>query len=152
MNTATVTPELLAFTGPLAIEAAQKGDGKSLPKFDMTAYTGGLLQLAGWYYPVVVDLDGLQLPESLPILKDHQASEPVGHGSARVVKGELFAQGVLSVPGEIRERITESAKSGFPWQASIGAKPLVRRRIQAGEKIRVNGKVSARSKGDEACC
>ena len=45
------------------LEASAPGTdgGKPTPRrFQMTAYTGGPMQLAGWRYPVVVDLAGLQ--------------------------------------------------------------------------------------------
>ena len=44
------------------LEAAQAPEGaKPAPRrFAMTAYTGGPMQLAGWRYPVVVDLSGLK--------------------------------------------------------------------------------------------
>ncbi|MBU4400468.1 MAG: hypothetical protein KKE86_14180 [Planctomycetes bacterium] len=54
---------LLSEPGTLVIEAAADGetatDGKPrLPRFSMVAYTGGPMRVAGWRYPVVVDLAG----------------------------------------------------------------------------------------------
>ena len=38
-------------------------DGKPpLPRFTMVAYTGGPMRIAGWRYPVIVDLAGLAIP------------------------------------------------------------------------------------------
>ena len=64
------------------LEAASAADNSAqqLRKFTMTAYTGGKLLLAGYAYPVVVDLSGLRVSaKSRPILRDHDASRIVGH-------------------------------------------------------------------------
>ena len=59
-------PRELTFTSDIAIEAAapagQDGQVPRTPrKFNMEAYGGGPLQLSGWRFPVVVDLDGLSI-------------------------------------------------------------------------------------------
>jgi hypothetical protein len=52
---------LLCEPGALKIEAAAELDAAAtdkprLPRFSMVAYTGGAMQIAGWRFPVVVDL------------------------------------------------------------------------------------------------
>ena len=68
--------------GGIRLEAAaETEDGKpQLRRFSMTAYTGNAMVLAGWQYPVVVDLAGLRVAKkSRPILKDHHHGQIVGH-------------------------------------------------------------------------
>ena len=43
-------------------EAAVEGQAPALPRFRMVAYTGGPMRVAGWRYPVIVDLAGLSIP------------------------------------------------------------------------------------------
>lgn len=56
-------PKQLDLVASLNLEAAADADGKSpLPRFSMIAYTGGLMRIAGWRYPLVVDLAGRARP------------------------------------------------------------------------------------------
>jgi phage major head subunit gpT-like protein len=89
----------------------------------MTAYTGGAMQLAGWRYPVVVDLAGLRVPKkSRPILKDHDARQIVGHtDEIAVAERSLEVAGVISGTGAVAQEIIATSENGFPWQASLGA-------------------------------
>lgn len=120
----------------LEIEAAGR-----VPTFSMVAYTGGPMRLAGFQDPVVVDLTGVRAAaESVAILRDHQPSHPLGHGSIEVRDGRIIASGELSVPSEDREQVVAAAKAGFPWQASIGARVLRAERYRRGQRVTVNGR------------
>ena len=41
------------------------------PKVRGVAYSGGKMALPGWKHPVVVDLAGMEIPESVPLLTNH---------------------------------------------------------------------------------
>ncbi len=132
--------------GSLTIEAAADGqgaDGKPrLPRFTMTAYTGGPMRIAGWRCPVIVDLAGLYIPSpSRPIRFGHDASSGVGHtDSIRVQDGKLVAAGVVSRDTGIAREIVISARNGFPWQASIGASVEQFEFVKEGQSVLVNGR------------
>ena len=87
--------------GALVIEAAEGeagADGKPrLPRFSMVAYTGSPMRVAGWRWPVVVDLAGLTIPsQSRPIRFGHDMQSGVGHtDSIRIEDGQLVAGGVV---------------------------------------------------------
>jgi len=52
--------------------ASGEEQAPSLRRFTMTVYTGGPMNLNGWRYPVVVDLQGMQMgKQRRPILLDH---------------------------------------------------------------------------------
>jgi len=89
-------PEFVTMRGPLTIQAAD-GDG-ALPQFRMVAYTGGLMRIAGFPHPVVVDLAGLDIPsQNLPIRLDHERRQGVGHTQRVSVEGgHLVAEGLIS--------------------------------------------------------
>lgn len=111
--------------GGIRLEAATPIEGERPPlrRFTMTAYTGGAMHLAGWRYPVVVDLAGLRVSKkSRPILKDHNAGLIVGH-TDDIVVGEqsLEVAGVISGTGAAAQEIIATSENGFPWQASLGA-------------------------------
>jgi hypothetical protein len=128
-----------------AVEAAAPGaDGErpSIRRFNMTAYTGGVMVLAGWAHPVVVDLAGLQVSaKSRPILKDHNRSLIVGHTDAVSVQGSsLQVTGVISGAGPVAKEIVESSRNGFPWQASLGAVAERVEFVPKGRKAQANGR------------
>lgn len=124
------------------IEAAA-GDGEgTLRKFRMSAYTGGLLDLAGYGYPVLVDLSGMRAPrKAIPILRDHDAGSIVGHGRPEINAGSIrVVDGKISGAGEAAQEVGDSADNGFPWEASIGAKAQKLAYVDTGEKVTANGR------------
>jgi len=135
-------PERLELTAQMDITAgADAGDGKpALPRFSMVAYTGGPMRVAGWRYPVVVDLAGLAVPrQNAPIRESHGAR--VGHAeSIRVEGGQLVAAGVISCTGQVAREVVADAKNGFPWQASIGASVEQFEFIKENQSVLVNGR------------
>src|SRR5512140_1378357 len=111
-------PDRLELTAQMEITAADAADGKPrLPRFSMVAYTGGMMRIAGWRYPVVVDLAGLAIPsQSRPIRFGHDASSGVGHSdSINIAGGKLVAAGVVSRDTAAAREVVASAKNGFPW-------------------------------------
>ena len=123
----TKVPDQLRITAQesagVAFEAAEDDGENKVRKFTMTAYTGGLLQLSNFFYPVVVDLQGLKVPaKARPILRDHDPGKIVGHSDNIAVEGRTIRlSGVISAANDFAREVQESSSNGFPWQASIGA-------------------------------
>ncbi|QDU33042.1 Mu-like prophage major head subunit gpT [Poriferisphaera corsica] len=130
----------LAFLCPLQIKAAS-GEDQSMPRFEMVAYTGGLMQVEGFDFPVVVDLEGLDISQQqIPIRLDHQARQGVGHTSTvDIQNGELVAEGLISRDTSWARDVAKSGSNGFPWQASIGASVIRSEFIPNGHQVEVNG-------------
>jgi len=135
-----VRPEFVTMKAPLTVEAAE--GGKDLPRFRMVAYTGGLMQLAGFPHPVVVDLAGLEIPsQNLPVRLDHERRQGVGHTSRVAVEdGRLVAEGLISRDTSWARDVAKSGVNGFPWQASIGAAVVESEFVPPGQAVRVNGR------------
>ena len=133
--------------GGISIEAAadlaagESGKPK-LPRFSMVAYTGGAMRIAGWRYPVIVDLAGLSIPsQSRPIRFGHDATAGVGHtDSIAVAEGQLVAAGVVSRDTAAAREIVASARNGFPWQASLGASVEQFEFVREDQAVLVNGR------------
>ncbi len=126
-----------------AVDAAADGQDKPrLPRFSMVAYTGGPMRLAGWRYPVVVDLAGMAIPtQNRPIRFGHDMQSGVGHtDSIQIDSGKLLAAGKISRDTAAAKEIVISARNGFPWQASIGASVEEFEFIKAEQKALVNGR------------
>jgi hypothetical protein len=126
------------FTGEEIIEA--RGETKKLPRFAMLAYTGKAIQQP--FGKVVIDLATAEAPAqgNLKILHDHDARKVVGHGSAEIKDGQISASGVISGTGSAAKEVIETSGNGFPWEASVGG-PIRRiEKVDAGEKVQVNGR------------
>ena len=66
----------------IAAEAAPDGT-KRLPTFSMLAYSGGLLYLENFVFPLVADLAGLKVQrDQTAVLRQHDPTKFVGHADA----------------------------------------------------------------------
>ena len=101
------------------VEAASGGR----PKVVGTAYGGVKMKLPGWKYPVVVDLAGMEIPDSVPLLANHdnRTSARVGMVTATVADGALGITGEIVSDGDDARNIIDQCKAGADWQLSIGA-------------------------------
>lgn len=121
---------------------AASEDASDKPKrFSMTAYTGGPMMVGYYGAPVVIDLAGLTAAAPLPILLNHDMSKLVGHADAIDVGAtQLKLAGVISGASQESEQVTASAKNGFPWKASVGARPEKMEFVGEDATTKVNGK------------
>jgi hypothetical protein len=135
--------DIEAAPGGRAGDASAEGGAKPLRRFEMVAYTGAAMELAGWDAPVVIDLAGLAIRGTArPILKDHSPSMIVGHTeSVGVEAGRLRVSGILSGSGRVAGEIAESSRNGFPWQASVGAKATRVELVKKGQTAAANGRM-----------
>ncbi|HRS72634.1 MAG TPA: hypothetical protein P5175_12395, partial [Anaerohalosphaeraceae bacterium] len=137
----------LNITANFSIEAAQAIGENEKPKnrrFSMTAYTGGPMNLEGWKYPVVIDLQGLNTGRSSrPIFIGHNQDidDLLGQTDhVDIVENNLIATGQILGDSPRVMRVITLADKGFNWQASIGARADQVEFIRAGQNINVNGK------------
>ena len=134
-------PDIIAMTADVTITAAEGDQTKKGPrKFDVLAYTGGKLVVAGYDLPVVVDLKGLTGRKSIVANLDHDRKARVGHVTARHNDGRtLRLEGLASAATAARDEVVASADDGFQWQASIEAVPQKLVKVPAGKTADVNG-------------
>jgi ribosomal protein S4 len=121
-------------------QAAAEGAEPSRPSVAVNAYNGGPVRVGGYRHPVVVDLETLQTPRTIPLLRSHDSERIVGHGVPTITSpNRLDIAGVISASNPDAEQVIDLAKGGFPWQASVGvdvtAKPQF---IGEGETVTVN--------------
>ena len=134
-------PEQLYFLSTLNIEAASGDTANKVPRFNMIAYTGGVMRITGFPHPVVVDLEGLAIDrQDVPVRLDHNPRQGVGHTQRIAVNnGQIVADGVVSRDTSWARDVAKSGVNGFPWQASIGAQVIEAEFIPQGTQIEVNG-------------
>lgn len=104
------------------LEITAGAEGKR-PTVSGMAYSGGKMRLAGWKFPVVVDLAGMAIPDQVPLLADHRNStmSRVGMITAQVVDNQLTISGEIVAEGDLASGIVAQGKAGADWQLSIGA-------------------------------
>jgi len=134
-------PDYLTFRCPLTIEAAGDAEKKT-PVFHMVAYTGGVMRIAGFPHPVVVDLEGLAIDrQDIPVRLDHNPRQGVGHTQRVAIEnGQVVAEGLISRDTSWARDVSKSAVNGFPWQASIGASVIDAEFVPNGQQVTVNGR------------
>ncbi len=93
------------------------------PRVSGTAYSGGKMNLPGWKHPVVVDLAGMEIPDTVPLLTNHEnkTDARVGMVSASVKNNALEISGEIVSDGKDAADIVAQSKAGADWQLSIGA-------------------------------
>jgi hypothetical protein len=136
---------------PVTITAAKpdvEGEEPGLPGFEMVAYSGGKMSPNGWFAdaPLIIDLAGMTTPKSgmMPVHRDHDPSQIVGHSTAIVAKTQLKVSGVISGGNGAAAEVVQSSRNGFPWQSSVGANLLSTPEfVPSGNTVFVNGRKHA---------
>lgn len=123
------------------ILAAGADGGEGNPRiFTVKAYTGAALQLNGWDLPVVVDLAGMTTAKSITANLHHNPENIVGHVTDKINDGgSLTLKGVVSGAGPSAKEFIQASDNGYPWQASIEAKPNKLVEVPDGKAVTVNG-------------
>lgn len=129
--------ELLRLSASVTWNLEQAAGG--LRKFSMLAYTGAVFDVG--FGPAVIALDGLELPQSCPIFRDHDTGQYIGRATAfeRQPAG-LMIYGALFDTEEARQ-VAAMSDQGAEWQASVGVSFSLDdlEFIRAGESIQANG-------------
>ncbi len=148
LQAASETQETIMLGGTLTIEAAV-GDGQKGPRrYEMLAYGGGELQVAGFPLPIVVDLQGMSFrSDKLPTYFGHHdgsdGSKLVGHSDRHDTSdGRLVVAGAISSSNQFASEVLAAHDNGFEWQASIGVIPdrTSIKEIKAGLTVQINNR------------
>jgi len=129
----------------LKIEARAGKPGR----VSIMAYGGGIMNVSG-FGPVVIDLQGLRMPATVPLLTDHDESiaSAVGAGRPEILMGKLHITGQLAAGTDGGKHLLALHASGMQLQASVGVRPEKAERVRAGETVTVNGqRIKAPSTG-----
>lgn len=106
------------------------------------AYSGGVIRQYWSEYPIVIDLNGMNLAQQIPLMYNHQ-NEPdkrLGQVIATIKGNAIEVKGGVDTGTEKGRFIAEAGKQ-FNWQLSIGAEVQAAVKIEAGEEGEsVNGR------------
>jgi hypothetical protein len=154
---AAKSKRIIAMCATVEITAqAAEGEKKSPAKFNVLAYTGGILPGAlrsgDEREDVILDLAGMKSGKSLIANLDHETPQRVGHVNAIGNDGkQLHLAGTASASTAARDEVVNSAADGFVWQASVEADPTRLELVKPGATVEVNGqKFTAPPRGGRA--
>ncbi len=135
------TPVKLVELNENDLKTLEAAGEQPLPIFTLVAYTGGKAQPKDFPCPVVIDLSGLDIPvQKIPVRYEHKSFQGVGHTEKiRIVGIEVLAEGKISRDTSWARDVAQSAKNGFPWQASMGGPIFQTEYVPFGQKVTVNG-------------
>lgn len=126
----------------IVAQASADGEAPKQPTFVIKAYNGGLLNLSGFYRPVVIDLKTLRAGR-VTVLRDHDSRQIVGQGEAEITERTITVTG--KVTGDHTDKddpahgVVAHSKNGFVWAASVGVMPGRLELVESGQKVTVNG-------------
>ena len=113
-------------------------DEKKDADFIIEAYTGEVVDR--WWGLLAIDIDGIKAKKKIPIFRGHNQDMVVGFSKNTWKDGSFFVSGKFSGVTEHAKEARALADEGFPWQASIGVRPLKIMSIEDGATHEVNGK------------
>jgi len=125
---------------PVTLQFAD-GDDKP-PKLRMVAYSGGVIKNHWYWDDLAIDLTGIQFQAKTPILEEHWLERKIAFtGKPITANGKLETdpEKTQFVDTEESAEFQRVSRGGFPYQASLYAKPSIVERISEGEKAKVNG-------------
>lgn len=126
------------------IEAAAPpadGETQKRPTFEIDAYQGGMMTVAYWPYPVVIDIAGMSANPRTPILYRHDAGQVLGQSESIEADKRVRLTGIITGEDEVTENVLTHARNGFTWAASVGVRAIAGhvREIVGGAKFTANG-------------
>ena len=100
----------------------ENGESKTANHFHIEAFTGQVIDR--WWGKLAIDIDGMKGKQKIPILLNHDVSQIVGYSEQTYKNNSFFVVGKFSGSTEQSKYVQALAGEGFPWQASIGVKPV----------------------------
>lgn len=137
----TLKKSAMQLTDPLCFAKTSDGEGEnSKPKLKMTAYSGKVIK-GHWYWgDLVIDTEGMSIPKKkIPILEDHDTSRKVGFATKFNQQNQLEIEESEFVDTPFSQEFIKLSKQGFPFEASIYAKPSHIERLTEEDSAQVNG-------------
>jgi len=131
----------LVQTGEGCHAFAEGEDGKK--KLKMNVYSGGVIKDHFWWGDLAIDLEGIKFGMSkYPVLENHDTDRRIAFTGKPIVDENgisLDPNKTKFLENEESVRFQKESSVGFPFQASMYAKPSAVERISDGEKAKVNG-------------
>jgi hypothetical protein len=128
-------------SGVTFLQAAEGDSAPAGKKFRIVAYTGAPIRQGWSREPVVIDMAGMQLPATVPVVLGHDYSlgSILGQGRPFVEAGQLIVEGEILASNGNADQVAALAAAGYQFQASVGADVRRHQKIDAEGVTTVNG-------------
>lgn len=128
-------------SGVTFLQAAEGDSAASPKKFRIVAYTGSQIRQGWSREPVVIDMAGMQLPATVPVVlgHDYTLGSILGQGRPFMEGGQLIVEGEILADNENARQVLALGASGYQFQASVGADVRRHQKIDAEGVTQVNG-------------
>jgi hypothetical protein len=126
------------------VEFLRAADGESAAgpkKFRIVAYTGAPIRQGWSREPVIIDMAGMQLPATVPVVLGHDYSlgSILGQGTPKLEGGQLIVEGEILARNGNADQVAALAEAGYQFQASVGADVRRHQKFDADVATTVNG-------------
>lgn len=125
----------LSLAAPVQLKPQDEEAGSN---FSIEAYTGEVVDR--WWGKLAIAVDGIAAKNKIPVLLNHYSGQIVGHSSKTYKDSSFFVDGKFSKVTQEAEKVKGLAAEGFPWQASIGVRPVKIMSLEKDGSMKVNGK------------
>jgi len=128
-------------SGVTFLQAAEGDSAASPKKFRIVAYTGSQIRQGWSREPVVIDMAGMQLPATVPVVlgHDYTIGSILGQGRPFIEAGQLIVEGEILADNENARQVLALASNGYQFQASVGADVRRHQKIDADAVAQSNG-------------
>ena len=124
----------------LLAESEQGNDEKKPRRFRICGNTGTVVDDWRWD-TFIIDLQGVSMNASIPVLREHDRESIVGHSERFFVDAEgLQIEGVFSQSTKEGMETAGLLAENYPWQSSIYIMPTQITKLSAGQNAVVNGR------------
>jgi len=124
-------------------EVEVEGAKTQKPKLKMVGYSGGVIKDHWYWGNLGIDLSGMKFSKDrYPLLQDHRTDVRLAHmGKPQVVNNQLSApeDDVVFLENDNTKQFLAESSKGFPFQASIYARPLKVVRLDEDQEHPCNG-------------
>lgn len=122
----------LSFMAPVRL-----ADDADKNNFEIIAYTGAVVDR--WYGKLAIDIAGITAKKQIPILMGHNPDRIVGYSTDTSNADNFIVSGRFSKVTDAAKEVQALAEEGFPWQASIGVRPVKTLSLEKDGTHDVNG-------------
>lgn len=143
MEVKRIPKQALQLVAPEEAEVKFRKDGEDGPRLaTMLGYSGKVIK-GHWYWgDLVIDTAGVQFSKKkLPILEDHMTSRKVGFSMNPHItdKHQVVFEDITVLDNDFGNEFYNNSKQGFPYEASVYARPQIVEELGDGESADVNG-------------
>ncbi len=122
------------------VQLSKTEDGKEA--FSLLAYSGKIIKGFSFWGDLAIDVSGIQFNgKRHPILEQHDLDKKIGVSNKKpsIENNQVFFDKVSLLSNSIAQEFKSNLDDGFPYQSSLGIRPLVVEELADDQTAEVNG-------------